>query len=67
MIEENCKVIEEDMEGIWPTQQNQGKCPQEAMAELRDDGGATVKKMMRCEEHGKKESLRLPRIRFCLQ
>ena len=67
MIEENCKVLEEDMEGIWPTQQNQGKCPQETMAELRDDDGATIKKTMCCEEHGKNESLRLSRRCFCLQ
>lgn len=67
MIQENCKVVEEGMEGIWLTQQNQRKCPQETVAELRDDDGATIKKMMCCEEHGKNKSLRLPRRPFCLQ
>ena len=37
MIEKNCKVVEDNMEGIWPNQQSKGKCPQETMAELRDD------------------------------
>lgn len=48
MIQENCKVAEEGMEGIWLAQQNQGKCPQETTAELRDDDGATIKKIMCC-------------------
>ena len=29
MMEENYKVVEEDVEGIWPTQQDQGRRPQE--------------------------------------